>query len=51
LPYLQDELNEQAKTWRVSPVGEALQVLRGVQLTVAVPTVAALGDLTRFDNP
>jgi transposase len=30
---------------------EALQALRGVQFTVAVTTVAELGDLTRFDNP
>ena len=30
---------------------EALQALRGVQFTVAVITVAELGDLTRFDNP
>ena len=30
---------------------DALQALRGVQLTVAVTTVAELGDLTRFDNP
>jgi transposase len=30
---------------------EALQDLRGVQFTVAVTTVAELGDLTRFDNP
>jgi transposase len=33
------------------PVVEALQALRGVQFTVAVTTVAELGDLTRFDNP
>jgi hypothetical protein len=33
------------------PVVEALQALRGVPCTVAVPTVAALGDLTRFDKP
>jgi transposase len=32
-------------------VVEALQALRGMQLTVAVTTVAALGDLSRFDNP
>jgi hypothetical protein len=32
------------------PVVEALQAWRGVQFTVAVTTVAALGDLTRFDN-
>ena len=30
---------------------EALQALRGVQFTVAVTTVAELGDLTRFENP
>ena len=30
---------------------EALQALRGVQFTVAVTTVAALGDLTRVATP
>lgn len=39
------------RTWRLAPVVEALQALRGVQFTVAVTTVAELGDLTRFDNP
>ena len=34
-----------------APVVEAWQALRGVQLTVAVTTVAALGDLTHFDHP
>jgi transposase len=29
----------------------ALQALRGVQFPVAVTTVAALGDLSRFENP
>jgi transposase len=37
-------------SWRVHPVVEALQALRGVQFTGAVTTVAELGDLTRFDN-
>jgi len=32
-------------------VVEALQALRGVQCTVAVTTVAELGDLTRFEHP
>ena len=41
----------QVKTWRFAPVVEALQALRGVQCTVAVTTGAALGDLTRFENP
>jgi transposase len=43
--------HEQGKTWRFAPVVEALQALRGVQCTVAVTTVAALGDLTCFENP
>ncbi len=48
---LEAELLEQAKTWRFYPVVEALQALRGVQFTVAITTVAELGDLTRFDTP
>jgi transposase len=48
---LEQELTDQGQTWRLAPVVEALQALRGVQCTVAVTTVAALGDLTRFDNP
>jgi transposase len=39
------------KTWRLEPVVEALQALRGVQFTVAITLVAELGDLTRVDNP
>src|SRR5215831_14502493 len=48
---LELERHEQAHTWRLAPVVEALQALRGVQFTVAVTTVAELGDLTRFENP
>jgi transposase len=48
---LEQELQEQVKTWRLQPVVEALQALRGVQFTVAVTLVAELGDLTRFQNP
>jgi transposase len=44
-------LHEQVHTWRFQPVVEAFQALRGVQCTVAVTTVAELGDLTRFENP
>ncbi len=44
-------LHEQVKTWRFAPVVEALQALRGVQVTVAVTTVAELGDLTRVAHP
>jgi transposase len=44
-------LHEQGQTWRLAPVVEALQALRGVQFTVAVTTVAELGDLPRVENP
>jgi transposase len=48
---LDQELQDQVNSWRLHPVAQALQALRGVQFTVAVTTVAELGDLTRFDNP
>jgi transposase len=51
LQHLAHELHDQGKPWRRAPVVEALQTLRGVQCTVAVTTVAALGDLTRFETP
>jgi transposase len=51
LQRLEVELLEHAKQWRMYPVVEALQALRGVQFTVAITTLAELGDITRFDNP
>jgi transposase len=51
LQRLEQELQEQLPAWRMHPVVEALQALRGVQFTVAVTTVAELGDLTRFEHP
>jgi transposase len=51
LQRLDQELQERVKTWRLAPVVEALQALRGVQCTVAVTTVAELGDLTRVEHP
>jgi transposase len=48
---IEHELLEFAPTWRLWPVVEALQALRGVQWIVALTVVAELGDLTRFDNP
>jgi transposase len=51
LARLEHELTDQVQTWRLRPVVDALQALRGVQCTVAVTTVAELGDLTRFENP
>ena len=51
LARLEQELTDQVQTWRLAPVVDALQARRGVQCTVAVTTVAELGDLTRFENP
>ena len=51
LQRLEQALQDHVHTWRLQPVVEALQAWRGVQFTVAVPLVAELGDLTRFDNP
>ena len=48
---IEKELLDLAPTWRLWPVVEALQALRGVQWIVALTVVAELGDLTRFDNP
>ena len=48
---LENELVEIAATWRLQPVVEAFQAMRGVQSPTAVALAAELGDLTRFDNP
>src|SRR6266511_3905016 len=51
LQRLEPALHEPVHSWRLHPVVEALQALRGVPCTVAVTLVAELGDLTRFDHP
>jgi transposase len=51
LQRLEQELHEHVKAWRLYPVVEALQALRGVPFTVAVTLVADMGGLTRFDTP
>ena len=51
LERLAQERHEPVRVWRVSPVVEALQALRGGPLTVAVTLVAAMGDLTRCESP
>src|SRR5712691_1490872 len=48
---LELERHEQVKAWRCAPGVEARHALRGYQCTVAVTTVAELGDLTRVENP
>jgi transposase len=51
LQRLESALHDQVKSWRLYPVVEAIQALRGVELTAAVILIAELGDLTRFDTP
>jgi transposase len=51
LQRLEHALQEQGKPWRFAPVVEALQALRGGPCTVAVTTVAALGDRSRCEHP
>jgi len=51
LKRLEAELREHSSSWRLSPLVEAYQALRGVQDTVAITTAAELGDITRFDSP
>src|SRR3972149_4851210 len=48
---LEAELQACGATWRLYPVVQALQALRGVQWLVAIPVVAELRDLPRFDSP
>jgi transposase len=51
LQRLDQALQAHVPSWRLNPVVEALQALRGVQHTVAITRVADIGDLSRFDTP
>jgi len=51
LQRIEQELLDLASSWRLYPVVESLQAMRGVRWIVALTVVAELGDLTRFDNP
>ena len=51
LARLEPALTDQGQTWRLAPVVDALQALRGVPCTVAGTPGAARGDLTRCDTP
>lgn len=46
-----EQIRQLAASWRLGPIVEALQALRGVSLVVAATTVSELGDLSRFDHP
>ena len=51
LKRLEQELHAAVQGWRLAPVVEAVQALRGVEFTGAVILMAELGDITRFDTP
>jgi transposase len=51
LERLETELHAAVKTWRLYPVVEAVQALRGLDLTGATTFVAEVGDVRRFDTP
>jgi len=51
LQRLEQARHDHVTTWRLYPVVEARQALRGGPCTVAVPLVAAMGALTRFESP
>jgi transposase len=51
LQRLEAELHDLVPRWRLAPVVEAIQAMRGVQFVVAVTTIAELGDLSRCDSP
>jgi transposase len=51
LQRLESELHTAVQSWRQQPVVEAIQALRGMDLTGAVTLIAEVGDLTRFDTP
>jgi transposase len=51
LAYVEQELQEHVKDWRLEPIVRAYQALRGVQFHVATTVAAELGDITRFDTP
>jgi len=48
---LESALHDAVTRWRLYPVVQAIQALRGVELTGAIILIAELGDLTRFDTP
>lgn len=48
---LTEQIRALVPEWRMAPVVEAFQAMRGVSLLVAVTVAAEVGDLSRFDHP
>ncbi|MBK6974526.1 MAG: IS110 family transposase [Sterolibacteriaceae bacterium] len=51
LERVEGNLRDAVLEWRLKPVAEALQTLRGVQLVVGTTLAAEIGQIDRFDNP
>ncbi|MDO8651673.1 MAG: IS110 family transposase [Undibacterium sp.] len=48
---LDKALQASVQGWRFEPVVDALQALRGIDVTSAIGLVVEIGDLSRFDHP
>jgi transposase len=48
---LTEHVRQRVEHWRMKPVVEAFQAMRGVSLIVAATMAAEIGDLSRFDRP
>lgn len=48
---LTQQIESLVPSWRMVPVVNALQALRGVSIIVAATMIAEIGDLTRFEHP
>lgn len=48
---LEQALRDQLPTWALTPIVQALQAMRGVQLIAAITIVAELQDFMRFEHP
>ena len=48
---LEQALRDSLPQWSLTPLVQALQALRGVQLIAAMTLVGELQDFVRFDNP
>jgi transposase len=51
LERLTGQIRQVLPQWRMFPVVEAIQCLRGVSMIVSATTIAEIGDLKRFENP
>ena len=48
---LESELRAAVTSWRLYPIVEAIQALRGLDTLAAITLIAEVGDLTRFTRP